>query len=349
MNFEIVIAGAGLAGACAAVTLAPHTRVLVLDDGQPGASHAAAGLVNPFLGRKAKRAWRATDALDALARLADASDAPLSLGGLLRPARDDRQAEVFRQRAATHPDRLRWLPADASREAHPVVHAPHGALWVREGGHVEIPRLAAALLGEAQRRGADVRSARLAGWSDGRDGRLAVRTESAETPEVRARTLLLCTGDGTRALAPDLPLHRVKGQTLRLAAPPDLRIPPVSGAGYVVPLAPGEVVVGATFEHTFTSLAPTPEAAEDLRQRAAALVPALAGAAVLEARAGVRLTVPASIRPGRLPLVGPVAQNIWAFTGLGAKGLLTAPLLAQHLPEWLADPDAIWPEVSTLA
>ena len=50
-----------------------------------------------------------------------------------------------------------------------------------------------------------------------------------------------------------------------------------------------------------------------------------------------------------LPLVGPVAQNVWAFTGLGAKGLLMAPLLAQHLPEWLTEPDAIWPEVSTLA
>lgn len=349
MNSEIVIAGAGLAGACAALALAPHTRVLVLDDGRPGASHAAAGLVNPFLGRKAKRAWRATDALEALARLAESSDVPLQLGGLLRPARDERQAEVFRQRAAAHPERLRWLSPGSSREAHPAVRAPHGALWVREGGHVEIPRLVEAVLSEARRRGAEVLHARLAGWSGGRDGWLVVRSESAEAPEIRTRTLLLCTGDGTRALAPDLPLHRVKGQTLRLAAPPDLRIPPVSGAGYVVPLAPAEVVVGATFEHSFTTLAPTPEAAEDLRQRAVALVPALEGAAVLGARAGVRLTVPASVRPGRQPLVGPVASGVWAFTGLGAKGLLTAPLLAQHLPEWLADPGAIWPEVSTLA
>ena len=399
MTESVVIAGAGLAGACAALALARTHRVTVLDDGRPGASHAAAGLVNPFLGRKAKRAWRATEALAEVARLGATAGAPVELGGLLRPARDEAQAAVFRERAAEHPDALDWLPAEASRERFAEVRAPHGALWVREGGHVEIPALVRAVLRAAEADGVEVIRARLEGWTSAsaapgqptrglrtqilpvvssrafardlnadtravRDG--AGRAENVlrsfasaqddtaqeDAPdrsavEIETDRLLLCTGDGTRALAPGLPLHRVKGQTVRLGLASDVVIPPVSGGTYVVPLGSREVVVGATFEHDFETLAPTPEATERLRQRAAEIVPALAEAEVLEARAGVRLTVPASVRPGRLPLVGPIAPGVWVFAGLGAKGLLTAPLLARHLPAWWDAPEAIWPDIAT--
>ncbi|MEM1056316.1 MAG: FAD-dependent oxidoreductase [Bacteroidota bacterium] len=354
MDADVVIAGAGLAGACAALALSTSRRVVVLDDGRPGASHAAAGLVNPFLGRKARRAWRADEALAEIARLGAEVGHPATLGGLLRPARDARQADAFQERAAEYPGVLDWWTADESASRHPDIHAPHGGLWAREGGHVEIPRLVEAILAEAERRGAKIVSARLERWSG--DGLLEVRfTQRATTadhpPSIRAHRLLLCLGDGTGALAPSLPLHRIKGQTIRLSAPAGLPIPPVSGPVYVVPIVPGEVVVGATFEHHFDTIAPTPETTEDLRQRAADLVPALTEAEALEARAGVRLTVPVKVRPGRLPLVGPLEGHpgVWVFTGLGAKGLLTAPLLARHLPGWWDRPDAIWPEVSTRA
>ncbi|MEM6326330.1 MAG: FAD-dependent oxidoreductase [Bacteroidota bacterium] len=340
MDADIVIAGAGLAGACAALALSKSHRVLVLEDGRPGASHAAAGLVNPFLGRKAKRAWRASDAVAEVARLGTEAGAPVALTGLLRPARDAAQAQVFRDRAAEHPAALDWLPAEASRERYPDVRAEHGALWGREGGHVEIPALVSAVLAEAKRRGTEVVRGRLDVWHDN----FAITDQG----RIQAERLLLCTGDGTRSLAPSLPLHRVKGQTVRFRLATDLSIPPVSGGTYVVPVTPREVVVGATFEHTFDSLAPTAEATEHLRERAASVVPALTEAEVVDARAGVRLTVPASVRPGRLPLVGPVAPGVWVFTGLGAKGLLTAPLLARHLPGWWDAPQSIWPEVSTL-
>src|SRR5690606_21850066 len=118
------------------------------------------------------------------------------------------------------------------------------------------------------------------------------------------RHLLLALGDGFAAFPSlrALPLHRVKGQTVRVARPPDVPadLPALAGDGYLVPARDG-LVLGATFEHAFSDLAPSRAQSERLRERAARLLPALAEAAILEERAGVRVTVPRV----RLPLLGP--------------------------------------------
>ena len=324
----VTVVGAGLAGACAAAALAPTAAVTVWDDGAPGATAAAAGLANPFLGRKARRAWRADEALAALAALAGGTRA-MRWTGLLRPAADPAQATAFQARAAEHAG-LAWLPAPAAADLVPALLAPHGALRVAEGGSADLPALTRALLARAEAAGAEL----VAGsWTPD-----AITEDGSVT--------LLCTGAALRAL-PGLPLHAVKGQTVRLrpAAPlPDL---PISGHTYLVPRPDGTVVVGATFEHRFAHARPTDQATAELVARAAALVPALADAEVVEARAGLRMTVPATASPMRRPLLGPLGASgrLWVFGGLGAKGLMTAPLLASWLPGALADPTRLPAEV----
>ena len=341
---DVVVAGAGLAGACAALVLSRDRRVVVVGDGRPGASGAAAGLVNPFMGRKAKPAWRMSEALDALDELVDDAGASplLHRVGVVRPATPG-QAEAFRERAAEH-EGLEWLGPGAVAERFPAVAARLGAIVVGRGGHTDVGALAAAFVRAAEARGAVSVKTRLVSWRSESGGVVA----ETDAGDVRARHLVLCLGDGGRhhpALS-RLGLHRVKGQTVRLerpdALPPDH--PAVAGRGYLVPQA-GGVLAGATFEHAFASVAPDPALDADLVAQAAALVPALGGAAVLERRAGVRLTVPTALAPGRLPVAGPLGGGAWVLTGLGAKGLLTAPLLALALPAALDGRAALPPEV----
>ena len=351
MRYDVVIAGAGLAGACAALWLSQTHRVCVLEKGAPGsgASGAAAGLVNPFMGRKAKRAWRADGALGALHATLDAADAAglFHASGVLRPAESILQAEAFCAVAAFHPDKARWHTREDVEERWPGVRARHGALAVLEGGHVVLPDLIAALLRSAEANGATVQTgAGLSGWETAAEG-VAAMTESGERVEGERLLLALGAGFGAFPELAALPLHRVKGQTAVLSrptgVPPDL--PPLSGGSYIVPGTDG-LVVGATFEHHFATRAPTPETGPTLREKAAALLPALAGADVLEVRAGIRVTVPSF----RLPLLGPLPRqpHVWVFTGLGAKGLLTAPLLAHRLARFFDVPTDIPVQVSTL-
>lgn len=342
-----MIVGAGLAGACAALVLSRTRDVTIIEAEAPasGASGAAAGLANPFMGRKAAPAWRHAEALDALAELCHEAGVPLRTTGLLRPATNPAQARLFADRAHEHAE-LAWLSRPASAERWPQVHAPHGALWVSTGASVDIPCLVHAALATAASRGALIVRARVR--------RLETRRAITDSGSIDASRLVLALGDGVRQMAATagLPLHRVKGQTLLVGRPSalDADHPPVAGTGYVVP-SDAHVTVGATFDHAFETTEPDLARDAELQDRARGLLPCLDGAAVLDRRAGVRVTVPATVSPRRLPLAGALdaAGRVVVLAGFGAKGLMTAPLVARRLPDALdgvaALPAELWPPV----
>lgn len=346
---ETLIVGGGLAGGCAALWLSERASVTVLEAERPaaGASGAAAGLVNPFMAWKANPAWRFEEALDALHATLDRAGASelFRATGVLRPARDAKQAEAFRARAEAQPEHTDWRPAAELRDRYPDLAAPHGGLWIPSGGAIDLVALVESLLRAAERSGATVRTgAHVTGWEEFSD-RVVVTTAAGEQWE--AARVVLAPGDGFRhvpALAA-LPLHRIKGQTVRLARPAGLGdLPTLSGYGYVAP-DDGSLVVGSSYEHNFDDVMPSEAQSLALREKAARMVPALADATILEARAGVRVTVPRSHSPRRLPLAGPLPGHarVWALVGLGSKGLLTAPLLARALAT--GDPTHLPPEV----
>lgn len=335
-HLPVVVIGAGIGGASAALALSRTHDVVVLDAAGPaaGASGVSAGLVNAFTGRKATRGWRATEARAALDRFADAAGVLVEASGIVRPAGDDRQARAFRQTAAEWPGEAAFLEPSAARARWAHVEAPHGALLVPGGGHVDVPRLVRGALSAAERRGAETRTGvRLVAWREESDAVVAITDQG----EIRARALVLCPGAARLPGLAALPFGRVKGQTVTLDARLPDGTPAVAGGTYVVPAAAG-VLVGATFEHDYTSEAPDPAVSLALRARAARLVPALAEARIVDARAGVRLTVPPGVSAQRLPRLGRVAGRVWLFAGFGSRGLLTAPLLAEALPAFLADP-----------
>ncbi|MEM6784991.1 MAG: FAD-dependent oxidoreductase [Bacteroidota bacterium] len=358
MSSSVLVVGAGLAGACAASVLCRTHDVTVLEAGRPacGASGAAAGLANPFMARKANPAWRYAEALDALHRLLAEANATTLFRhqGVLRPASSEKQAGFFRETAMAFPTDTVWWSHEAVRERHPEIEAPHGALWLPGGGSVELPAMVETLLTTAGQRGASLRTGtRVTDWGDDAPGAF-VRTGTGE--RLVADHVILCLGGGFvghPSLAA-LGLHRVKGQTIRVRRPERLSshrlaaLPALSAGGYIIP-APttNELVLGSSFEHAFSSLRPSPDITKLIAARAARTLPVLAQATVTSETAGVRVT-----RQGaRKPLLGPVPgfERVWTYTALGAKGLLSAPLLALDLPVFLRDADTIPLAVSTLA
>jgi len=347
---EVVIVGAGLAGACAALELSRTCEVLVIDavGAAAGASGAAAGLVNPFMGRKAHPIWKLEDALTAVrATLAQAEAEDLfDDRGVLRPVVEDGQAKVFQERAAAFPDHLTFLTSKDVAAQYPAVAAPAGALWVRTGGAVMVPAFVQRVLDAAARQGATIISGQhVSAWSS-TDTHATVTLDHGEQLQAGHVVLAIGYGGVGHPALDALDPRGVKGQTLRVRLPASHttdQLPPVAGSGYAVPVSTDDtgctLILGSSYEHKFTTLDPTGEATQQILRKTQRLVPALTEATVHDAVTGVRVYAGQRNLPVLTPL--PDAPRVWAFTGLGSKGLLMAPLLARLLRDHLHNPAGV--------
>ncbi len=353
LRADVLIVGAGIAGACAAFNLSRRHEVLLADRAEAGggASGAAAGMVNPLPGRRAHPVWRMEEALDALHELLDdigGNDLFLK-SGILRPAVKREQAMRFARAGERFATIASWLDGPAVAADFPEIDAPHGALHVREGGAIAIGRLCRRLVEES-----DVRSE----WNlvdfDEQHGLVRARFNTPDgDAEVEAERMLIAPGAGYRNLpqTANLNLHCVKGQTIRVEVPEALspNHPHVAGRGYVVAEVPDgddpaeepltRFVLGSTYEHTFSDDRPSSEATRSILEKTRGLMPMLRSASIIEERAGIRVTVPGT----RLPMIGPLPgfDRTWIFSGLGTKGLLMAPLISRRLVDWMDAPDTI--------
>jgi glycine oxidase len=344
---DILIVGAGLAGACAAFTLSAHHSVHVLESAEPasGASGAAAGLVNPFMGRRARPVWCLREALDAVPTILKQADAAELFPdtGVLRPAVEPDQVALFQEAADEHPDLATWLSPTTVQERFPAVQPDRGALFIPRGGAVDVGAMVRALVNAAEERGTTVEThVPVLYWRETPDAAVLEVDRGDDTEELRADRVLLALGQGFPPF-PELRrlgLDGIKGQTVRVRRPAELPsdLPPVSGRGYIVPDG-NALVLGSNYDNNYDDLTPDPDATGYIQEKTSHMIPELNRAEVLDETAGVRV----KHSDTNLPLLGPLPrrERIWTFTALGSKGLLTAPLLALDLPTYLEAPHSI--------
>jgi glycine oxidase len=336
---DVLVIGGGIIGLAVADAARRRGRdVLVVDAGEPGAWHVAAGMLAPVT--------EADPGDDALVRLGLESAAryeafAAGLGVALRDRgtlvvardRDDAEAldrlHAYRASLGLSAERLR---PTAARRAEPAL-APtvRLALDVPQDRSVDPRALVAALRERVEvRRG---RASRLL-----EDGGVALE----DGTELRAGHVVLATGAHTLDQA--LPVRPVKGQVLRLRDPngPGLVTRTIrTHDAYLVPRDDGRYVLGATMEERGWDAAVTAGGVFELLRDMSEVVPG-----VLELELEGALT---GFRPGtpdNVPVIGPGTTPgvLWA-TGHWRNGVLLAPVTAdlvaaaldgELLPDWAA-------------
>ncbi|GAB2625960.1 putative thiamine biosynthesis oxidoreductase ThiO [Paractinoplanes abujensis] len=140
--------------------------------------------------------------------------------------------------------------------------------------------------------------------------------------DVDSRQVVVAAGCGTAALT-GLPIRPVKGQVLRLRGEPGLLRHVLDGCEvYIVPRADGEVVVGATQEERADRLV-TAGGVHELLRAALELVPGLAEFELAETTVGHR---PGT--PDNAPLLGRLDDRVIVAAGHFRNGILLAPVTA---------------------
>ncbi len=362
-RYDVAVVGGGPIGlACAWRASRRGLRALVLDAGEPGAWHVAAGMLAPVseaeFGERPllELGLRSAAVFEAFcAELAEATghDPGLRRSGTLVVARDADEAEAlerliaFRHSLGLDVERLR--PSQARRAEPALAPTVRLALDVAGDHSIDPRRLVAAL-----REAVEVRHARVGALRTDGDRVTGVELEDGSTVEAGAVVVAAGVHAGSLGGLPEearVPVRPVKGQVLRLRDPRgDRSHPPLTERvirgeqAYLVPRGDGRYVLGATMEERGWDTTATAGGVYELIRDVSELVPGVLELEIEELQAGLR---PAT--PDNLPAIGRGALEglVWA-AGHHRNGILLTPVTAELVagaltgepsPEWAAPAD----------
>ncbi len=320
---DVLIAGAGLAGTLLALELQRlGARVVLADDGRPGASRLSAGLLNPVLGQRftldgqmtglfttAQRHYRRLES-----RLEQALFQTLPLIRLFADERERRRWERRREDPRYAP----WIVT-------PSLVDPDEGVTFRGG------RLRVTPLLDAARRHLGQRGALLRGRVDDTTLR-RLPGGGLGWGRLRPGRVVFCQGSRMGGVAAwrHLPLAPARGDllTLHSSSPPPPA--PLVRGHWLLPEGEDTLLCGATYD-PFPLPRPDPRGARRLLGWAATLQPDVR---LMRHKAGVRATT-----PDRLPWLGahPRHADLFLCNGFGSRGSLLIPEAAERLAAHLLE------------
>jgi glycine oxidase len=365
-DFDVAVVGGGPIGVASAGRAAARgLRPVVLDSGDPGAWHVAAGMLAPVaeaeFGERAllELGLRSAAAFEGFCEeLAEASgrDPGHRRSGTLIVARDADEASslerliAFRESLGLDVERLR--PSQARRAEPALAPTVRLALDVAGDHSIDPRRLVAALAEAVERAGGEIRRARATAVRV--EGARATGVVLADGSSIGAGKVVIAAGVHAGRLGglPDesrVPVRPVKGQVLRLRDPrgPGLVERTIRGEeAYLVPRGDGRYVLGATMEERGWDTAPTAGGVYELIRDMSEIAPGVLELEIDELEAGLR---PAT--PDNLPAIGRGTLDglIWA-AGHHRNGILLTPVTAElvagalagePLPGWAAPADPL--------
>lgn len=354
---DVVVAGGGVIGLCAAWELAQRGLTATVVDPAPGmgAAWVAAGMLAPVtestfgeeaLVRLFLAAAERWPGFAARLQAATGLDSGFHACGTIAVALDaSDRAEIdqlldFQTNLGLDATRL---SASECRSLVPALSpALRGGALMRGDHQVDNRVFVKSLVEGCERAGVTFLAERVSSVSTGRGGSATgLVTEGGD--EVTAGCVLLAAGAETPLIAGVAegvvpPVRPVKGHVVRLRAAPDRQAFPHIVRGlvhgrhcYLVPRADGSVVIGATSEERGYETTVQAGAVHALLDDARVLIPAVDEWEYLECVAGLR---PGS--PDNAPFVGPTrVPRLLLATGHYRNGFLLAPITAEAVAEYI--------------
>ena len=338
MNCDYIIVGSGLASIMFAEQLRTHQKsFVVISDRSQQASLVASGLYNPVVLKRFTAAWNAASHLET------AIPKYISLEKLLGVKLDyvvpihrvfnsvQEQNNWFL--ACDKPLLTPFLNPKLVDNKNNSVKAPFGFGEVNATGRIDTQKLI-----EAYRTFLSQMNQYISATFD--------YEALIETPEglcyesIQAKHIVFTEGFGIHKnpYFKQLPLEGTKGELITIYAPQLQLTPILKSSIFVIPMEGDHYLVGSTYEWTDKTNIPTSEAKSQLLEKLERLV--TCDFEVVNQRAGIRPTV-----SDRRPLVGrhPNHQKMYVLNGLGTRGVLIAPAMAEALYAFI-ETDAPLPE-----
>lgn len=312
---DVIVVGGGLAG----TTLAWHLKrsgyaVMLVGDGAPGASQAAAGLITPVTGKALRAEPDYARLLASACEHYRAVEASVNSQFL--------EAQDVRRQLSSAKERNAWAQQGALGIPYTDTTDVNDQITLRCAYRLDVRRYLATSRSAFEAQGSFI-------TEHVDDDDLAPSKQYVDLPRLglRARHVVFCRGAAERdsTLFAGLTWRCAKGEVLRVTAAQPMPAYRLHGNGiWLSPLDERSYLLGATYSWDVLDNKTTAEAKDILLKKATQLVPA--SLRVVEQFAGVRPIV-----AGRRPVAGAARQHdrLHVLNGLGSKGALLAPFVAR--------------------
>ena len=323
---DYIVVGLGLAGIAFCEQLKSHDKsFVVIDNARLGASRVSGGMINPVVLKRYTLAWRAEEQMDLM---------PGYYGGLSKKLKTEifKHIPVLRAFASIE-DQNNWCSASGNKNLERFmegeiiknpemnVAAPYHFGKVRETAWVNVPLLLDSYKDYLQNSGQFM-------LEQFEHDRISFQDDDVSYKNIRARHIVFAEGYGIKnnRFFKNVPLVGNKGEYIIIKAE-DLKFDEaIKSHFFIIPLGNSLYKVGATFNWKDKNTDPSEDARREILEKLKKTI--TCPFQVVGQEAGVRPTT-----GDRRPLLGkhPHYPQLVLFNGLGTRGILMSPYLAQLL------------------
>ncbi len=323
---DYIIVGLGLAGIAFVEELIKHNKTfMVFDDASQTSSKIAGGVYNPVILKRFTPAWNGHEQMQTLfpfykelsTRLGVHFDTKFSTKKIFTSVKDQNNWFI----ALDKPNLGHYMQPNITKEKIEGVKGDFGFGTLTGTGKIDTKKLINSY---------KTFLTRMASFSNKqfKYDHLELVEKEIYYEGIICNKIVFCEGYGLKnnPFFNYLPLTGTKGEVLTIHAP-DLNIDfLLKSSVFVLPLGDDYYKVGATFNWTDKTSLPTLEGKEELVQKLANVISV--SYTITGHSAGIRPTV-----KDRRPLVGihPKHDTIAVLNGLGTRGVMVAPTMAEHL------------------
>ena len=330
MNYDYIIVGSGLASIMFAEQLRTHQKsFVVISDRSQQASVVASGLYNPVVLKRFTAAWKADSHLrSAIPRYANLEhllgiklDYVIPIHRVFNSIQEQNNWFL----ACDKPLLNQFLNPNLINNKNKFVKAPFGFGEVYSTGKIDTQ-----ILIEAYRSFLSDKNQYISETFD--YDSLTETSGGIAYKSIKSKYIVFTEGFGIHKnpYFKQLPLEGTKGEIVTIHAP-ELKLETILKSSiFVIPMESDNYLVGSTYEWTDKTNTPTSKAKSQLLEKLELLISC--SYEVVNQRAGIRPTV-----SDRRPLVGchPNHNRMYVLNGLGTRGVLIAPSMAESLYEFI--------------
>lgn len=342
-KYDLLIVGQGLAGTVLARQLQrAGKKVLVVDTkNEASASRVAAGVWNPVVVKRFIKTWLTDEALPFAKGFYSGEERELSVPffhpkPLLKILSNAHERE---QALAALPELDGLVSPSLDHSLPAEVSAPEGGMLIEEAGYMDVKTYLDACR-DLREQGGSFHPGPFS------HDDLYKRDGNWQWQSMHFDGVVFCEGAAARhnPWLGHLPFRNTKGELIQVHLE-GLKTPYILNKQvFVLPDKEGGFKVGATFHWKYDELEPGEKGINELLDKLKKILPYIEPT-LLKAVAGERPTI-----SDRRPVVGALKEpGLFVFNGLGSRGVLLAPYLADRLVRFMeGDVNAIPEEAQVL-